>query len=192
MKKFLKVSLLAIITSISTATMMSCNDDDKFDFPQVNLEDVPGNYSGNIIFNHEGLNTQAVIMHTMTKDSVKFKEFPLTQIVSSIEKDEVKADEILKKMGQVEYNFSYDSKIRQDFGGVELVLHPHVLELNIPTNNGDKKAIVNFTAAETGFYSTTQKALALRFEVTNIVYDDVKIEPFSTITYTLPYSTQRK
>lgn len=192
MKKYLKFSLVALIVGIFTFSLTACNDDDNFDYPTVNLDDIPGNYSGKIIFTHEGLNTEAVILHTMTKDSVKFKELPLKQIVMSIEKDEIKADEIIKKMGKVPFAFSYVSNIRQDFGGVELKLAPQVLELNIPTDNGDKTAMVNFTAKEDGFYSSAQKALAIRFEVDEITYDGAKVEPFSIITYTLPYSVQTK
>lgn len=192
MKKFLKVNLFALIAGLSALTLVACIENDPIEYPPVNVADIPGNYSGKIVINHNELNKESLILHTTTADSIKFAELPLMEIVKSIEPNEVDAADIVKEMGKVPYGFGYEAKVRQDYGGAELILNPQPLELTIPTKAGAKKAIVTFSAKEAGFYSTTEKAMAIRFKVDEISVDGVKLDPFNAITYTLPYSTQTK
>lgn len=192
MKKFLKINLFAVIAGLFALTLVACIENDPIEYPPVNLADIPGNYSGKIVINHNELNKESLILHTTTADSIKFAEFPLLEIVKSIEPNDTDATEIVNKIGKIPYGFGYEATVRQDYGGAEMKLHPQPLELIIPTKSGDKKALITFSAADAGFYSSTEKAMAIRVKVDEISVDGVKVDPFNVITYTLPYSTQTK
>ncbi len=183
---------LGLLAGLSMMTMVSCLDKDEVEYPTVDIKDVVANYSGKVVISHNGLNKENLILHTVTTDSIKFAEIPLSQIVSSIEKDDVKAASIVAALGKVKYGFRYEGTVRQSYGGIELALKPQPMELMIPTDNGTKKLVVAFTAPELGFYSATEKAMAFKLKVDQIKYDDVTVDPFTSIVYTLPYSSKTK
>ncbi len=192
MKKFLKINFFVLMAALASITLASCLDSDPVEYPPVNVADIPGNYSGKIVINHNDLTRENLILHTTTVDHIKFSEFPMMEIVSSIEPNAVDAAAIVKEMGQVAYEFPYETKVRQEYGGAELLLKPQPMELTIPMKNGAKKAVVTLSAKEAGFYSTVEHAMAIRLVVDEISVDGVKMETFRPITYTLPYSTKTK
>ncbi len=185
-------NVFSVLTiGISVLSMVSCLDDNEVTYPPVKLEDIPGTYNGKIAILYNNLTKEELINNVVTTDSMKIAKFPMNEIINSFEKDEEKANEILTQLTPVKYDFAYTANIKQEYGGAEMILNPEPLTLNINTDEGVKSAVIKFSAKENGFYSTVEKAMAIRLKVDEIIYDGEKVELEKGITYTMPYLTKK-
>lgn len=186
MKK-LKVlkAFVVILLAFAGFSLASCDSD--YEVIPVKLDDVNGNYKGKLITTQGNNRTEKIIDFTAKKDTIKFMEFPIREIVKSVVKDPVKTEAALVAMGKIRYNLDYTSKINTDNNVVELTFAPKILQLQIPVDGVNRNTVVTLAAKQKGLYVGQDWSLRFGLVVEKITVDGLTLDPFDVIKYDFPY-----
>lgn len=188
MKKFMVLkAFVAVLIGFISLSLVSCNNNDGPDIPPVKLQDVIGNYKGKLITSQGNNKAEAAISFTVKKDTLKFADLPVKEIVKAVVKDPVKTEAALIAIGKVKYNLSYTAIINTNYNALELTFTPKTLEINIPMDGAIKKTIVTFVAKEKGIYAGQNYAMKFGLVAEKITVDGAVLNPYEVIKYDFPY-----
>lgn len=188
MKKFIVLkAFMALLIGFVSLSLISCNNDNGPDIPPVKLQDVIGNYKGRLITSQGNNKAEAVISFAVKKDTIKFTDLPVKEIVKAVVKDPVKTEAALTAIGKVKYNLNYTGAINTSYNAVELTFSPKTLQINIPMDGAIKTTIVTFAAKEKGFYVGQNYAMKFGLVAEKITVDGVALSPYEVIKYDFPY-----
>lgn len=182
----LKVITTVLIISI-IFSLFSCLNEDRIEVPPVKLEDINGNYKGRLITMQGELRGEKIVDFKIKKDTLTFPEFPIKEIVMAVVKDPVKTQKALTAMGKVKYNMNYTSVLNADKNWVELTFTPKELELQIPVDGIQKKAVVTLVAKQKGYFIGLDRSLRYVLAAEKITVDGTVLNPFEAINYNFPY-----
>lgn len=187
MKKYTVPRLLLVVFIMLTGlSLFSCNSDSP-EIPPVKLEDIKGNYKARLITIQGNFRTEKIIGFTVKKDTIAFEDFPVSEIVKSVIKDPAKAEAAIKAMGKVKYDLQYNATVNAGNNVLELTFTPKIMELQIPVDGTNKKAMVLLNAKQKGFYVGMDQSLRFAFSADKITVDGLEISPYDAINYNLPF-----
>ena len=126
MKKTLKWSVLMMLT-VFGLTFTSCDDDDDVQLPTV--EDVNGEYAGNMTYAVSTQDTVEVNL-SVKNDSISFAEFPYGVLVEEIIGKDAAAG-IIEKIGTMSYAAAYKATMNATNDSISLELTPEQLLIDI-------------------------------------------------------------
>ncbi|RKS96482.1 DUF4840 domain-containing protein [Chryseobacterium defluvii] len=184
MKKLIVLKAVVAVLFLSLF-LISCEDD--YEPIPVKLEDVNGNYKGKLITSQGNIQSEKIINFTAKKDTVKFAEFPIREIVKTVIQDPVKTEAALVAIGKVKYNLDYTTKINTANNVIELTFAPKTLQFQIPVDGVNKNTVVTIAAKQKGYYVGQDFSLRFGLVAEKIVVDGLIIDPFTTIKYDFPY-----
>ncbi|MBT2621578.1 MULTISPECIES: DUF4840 domain-containing protein [Chryseobacterium] len=188
MKKFIVLkAFMALLIGFVSLSLVSCNNDNGPDIPPVKLQDVIGNYRAKLITSQGNIKAEAAVNFTAKKDTIKFTDLPIKEIVKSVVKDPVKAEAALTAIGKVKYNLNYTATINTNYNVLELAFTPKVLTIQIPVDGTIKNTVVTFTAKEKGFYVRQDDGMKFGLVAEKITVDGVVLTPYEVIKYDFPY-----
>jgi hypothetical protein len=181
-------AFMAVLLAFVSISLISCKNDD--DPEPVKLEDVNGNYKGKIIITQGGNKTEAAISFAAKNKVITFTEFPIKEIVKSVVKDPVKTAAAIIALGKIKYDLDYTPVLNNGNNAVELTFAPKTLELQIPVDGVNKKAVVTFTVKQKGFYIGQNRSLKFDLAADKITVDGTILNPYEIIKYDFPYSVK--
>ncbi|MDH6251704.1 hypothetical protein M2347_001431 [Chryseobacterium sp. H1D6B] len=189
MKKLSGIKVfMAVLLAFVGLSLISCENDDHVE--PVKLEDVNGNYKGKIIITQGGSKTEAAIGFAAKNNVITFSEFPIKEIVKSVVKDPVKTAAAITALGKIKYDLDYTPVLNNENTVVELTFIPRALEIQIPVDGVNKKAVVTFSVKQKGFYIGQNRALKFDLSADKITVDGTVLNPFEIIKYDFPYSVK--
>ncbi len=168
-------------------TLYSCNDNEGPDIPPVKMEDLPGNYKGKLIIVQGNIKREGVKEFKVKKDTISFAEFPISDIVKTVVKDPVKAENAIKTLGKVKYDVKYAAVINTANNVIELALTPRTMELQIPVDGVNKKTVVEFVSKQKGYYVGMDRTLRYALTAEKITVDGTLVTPYDVIDYNFPF-----
>ncbi|MDR4954995.1 DUF4840 domain-containing protein [Chryseobacterium sp. ES2] len=168
-------------------TLYSCNDNEGPDIPPVKIENLPGNYKGKLIIVQGNIKREGVKEFKVKKDTISFAEFPISEIVKTVVKDPVKAENAIKTLGKVKYEVKYAAVINTSNNVIELTLTPKAMELQIPVDGVNKKTVVEFVSKQKGYYVGLDQTLRYALTAEKITVDGTLITPYEVIDYNFPF-----
>ncbi|MBP2617406.1 DUF4840 domain-containing protein [Chryseobacterium jejuense] len=187
MKKFtVSQFLTAILLVLTGFTLYSCSVDGP-EIRPVKLEDVNGNYKGRLITIQGEDRTEKIKNFKAKKDTIMFSEFPVDEIVKTVIKDPLKAEEAIKAIGKVKYEIKYTASVNTVNNVVELSFAPKPLEIQIPVDGVTKKTEVGLIAKQKGFYVGMDGSLRFALTAEKITVDGTVLAPYETINYNFPF-----
>lgn len=178
--------LTAILIVLTGITLYSCSVDGPEIIP-VKLEDVNGNYKGRLITIQGESKTEKIKNFKAKKDTIMFSEFPVDEIVKTVVKDPVKAEEAIKALGKVKYEIKYTASINTVSNVIELSLSPKPMELLIPIDGKTKKTEVALNAKQKGYYVGMDGSLRFALTAEKITVDGTVLAPYEAINYNFPF-----
>jgi nitrogen fixation protein FixH len=190
MKKLIVLKFFAAILAVGVIFTLftSCLDDNDAEIPPVRLEDLNGNYRGRLITVQGIFRTEKVIDFKTKKDTISFTEFPVKEIVKSVIKDPVKAEQALAAIGKVAYNLKYTSVLHADKNLVELTFAPGKLKFQIPVDGVSKNAVITLAAQEKGYFAGLDRSLRFGLKAEKIEIDGTELSLYEVIYYNFPYN----
>ena len=168
-------------------TLSSCNDNEGPDIPPVKMENLPGNYKGKLIIVQGNGKREGVKDFKVKKDTISFAEFPIEEIVKTVVKNPVKAEQALKSMAKVKYDLKYAAVINPANNVIELTLTPKTMELQIPVDGVNKKTVVEFVSKQKGYYVGLDQSLRYALTAEKITVDGTLVAPYEVIDYNFPF-----
>lgn len=190
MKKLIVLKSLVVASiALLGLLLLSCNDD-RYEPIPVKLSDVNGNYKARLVISQGNKFNEKIIEFTAKDSTITFKDFPVREIVRTIEPDPVKADSALAYLGKIEYKLDYTSKINTDQNLVELTFEPKTLVLQFPVDGTMKNAVIKFVAQQKGFFVGYDWSLRFGLEAEKITVDGVELTSYQTIKYKVPISVK--
>lgn len=168
-------------------TLYSCNDNEGPDIPPVKIENLPGNYKGKLIIVQGNIKREGVKEFKVKKDTISFAEFPISEIVKTVVKDPVKAENAIKTLGKVKYDVKYAAVINTANNVIELTLTPKTMELQIPVDGVNKKTLVEFVSKQKGYYVGLDQTLRYALTAEKITVDGTVVTPYEVIDYNFPF-----
>ena len=168
-------------------TLYSCNDNEGPDIPPVKIENLPGNYKGKLIIVQGNIKREGVKDFKVKKDTISFAEFPISEIVKTVVKDPVKAENAIKTLGKVKYDVKYAAAINTANNVIELTLTPKTMELQIPVDGVNKKTVVEFVSKQKGYYVGLDQTLRYALTAEKITVDGTVVTPYEVIDYNFPF-----
>ncbi|MEN5309192.1 DUF4840 domain-containing protein [Chryseobacterium cucumeris] len=168
-------------------TLYSCNDNEGPDIPPVKIENLPGNYKGKLIIVQGNIKREGVKEFKVKKDTISFAEFPISEIVKTVVKDPVKAENAIKTLGKVKYDVKYAAVINTANNVIELTLTPKTMELQIPVDGVNKKTVVEFVSKQKGYYVGLDQTLRYALTAEKITVDGTVVTPYEVIDYNFPF-----
>lgn len=168
-------------------TLYSCNDNEGPDIPPVKIENLPGNYKGKLIIVQGNIKREGVKEFKVKKDTISFAEFPISEIVKTVVKDPVKAENAIKTLGKVKYDVKYAAVINTANNVIELTLTPKTMELQIPVDGVNKKTVVEFVSKQKGYYVGMDRTLRYALTAEKITVDGTVVTPYDVIDYNFPF-----
>lgn len=187
MKKFtVSQFLTAILMVVTGFTLYSCSVDGP-EIRPVKLEDVNGDYKGRLITIQGDNRTEKIKNFKAKKDTIMFSEFPVDEIVKTVVKDPVKAEEAIKAIGKVKYEIKYTASVNAVNNVVELSFAPTPLVIQIPVDGVTKKTEVGLIAKQKGFYVGMDGSLRFALTAEKITVDGTILAPYEAINYNFPF-----
>lgn len=187
MKNLSKISVLMCLSIfLLSGVFVSCDkDDDNNSSTIVKVEDVPGNYTANVISLQGKNKNAAVVPVSATANAVQISDFPVKEIVSAVISDKKQADTAITKMGAVKYDLAFAGTLTKSKTSVELSFSPKTLELELPVGSAKKKVVVTIAAKQKGAYAVVRKIKMMQFEIdaTAISVDGKALSNFETVKY---------
>ncbi|MDR6459912.1 hypothetical protein J2786_003035 [Chryseobacterium vietnamense] len=178
---------MTVLMVLAGLALFSCNDNDGPDIPPVKMEELPGNYKGKLIIVQGNIKREGVKDFKVKKDTISFAEFPISDIVKTVVKDPVKAENALKTMGKVKYDIKYAAVINTANNVIELTLAPKAMELQIPVDGVNKKTVVEFVSKQKGYYVGMDRTLRYALTADKITVDGTLVTPYDVIDYNFPF-----
>lgn len=188
MKKIIVLkAFMAVLIGFVSLSLLSCNNNDGPEVVPVKLQDVLGNYKGKLITRQGNNKAETIVVFTAKKDTIKFTDLPVKEIVKSVVKDPVKTEAALTAIGKVKYNLNYAATINTNYNVLELAFTPKTLTLQIPVDGTVKNTVVTFAAKEKGFYVRQDNGMKFGLVVDKITVDGAVLTPYEIIKYDFPY-----
>lgn len=138
--------MAALLLTGACCGLVACNDDEgNTPPPAPDATAVIGAYNGTMdVYNiapNEGEGegeapTGTPIDATVTGDLIQFNDFPIRDLIIQVLGDATLADQIVEKIGKVEYSIAYTALMNEDQTGVALTLAPEPLKLTLPNDSG--------------------------------------------------------
>lgn len=201
----LKNWMTAVLLAGVCAGFVACDDDNDGGTPPPTDPDVTavvGKYTGTMSIvgivpaegGEEGEEpTVTPIDATATGDEIQFTDFPIRDLVVKVLGDETLADQIVEKVGKVDYSVPYTAVMGEDKTSVRLTLIPEPLKLTLADNSegGETTTFeepssveieVTITAEAEGVYTVESKKFKFKLSATGVKIDAVELpgfEPFS-------------
>lgn len=165
----------------------SCSDDDDPKLPEeVTTETMAGNYTGRMVSltasptegddNAEETPEGVEVKAQVANDTIYLEQFPINDIVLSIVGDKTVADNIVKAVGDVNYNIGYKPELTQEKDSIRMVLDPKPLHLAIelPASNENEEPqtlqiTVNVKAGENAGYDIESANMKFYFGATEVL-----------------------
>lgn len=165
MKIALKWTLCLVLSVIGLTTFTSCDDDEKVpETPQ--LTDVYGEYTGKMEYAllKEGKADETIpsvdVNATVNNDTITFAKFPVEALVKAIITDENAANEIIKGLGDINYEIGYKGSLNAANDTIAMKLDPKPLAIKgLPVS-------VNIAVAKEGVYSVEKKNASFELKAT--------------------------
>ncbi|SHG30704.1 DUF4840 domain-containing protein [Chryseobacterium sp. OV279] len=189
MKNLIVLKVITTVLVISIIfSLFSCMNEDRIEVPPVKLENVYGDYKGRLITVQGESRGEKVVDFKIKKDTLTFPEFPIKEIVKAVVKDPIKTETALAAMGKVKYKLNYTSVLNAEKNWVELTFVPKELELQIPVDGVNKKAVVTLVTKQKGYFIGLDYTLRFVLAAEKITVDGTTVvSPFEAIYYNFPY-----
>lgn len=178
---------MTVLMVLAGLALFSCNDNDGPDIPPVKMEELPGNYKGKLIIVQGNIKREGIKEFKVKKDTISFDEFPISEIVKTVVKDPVKAENAIKTMGKVKYDLKYAGVINTANNVIELTFTPKTMELQIPVDGVNKKTVVEFVTKQKGYYVGMDRTLRYALTADKITVDGTLVTPYDVIDYNFPF-----
>lgn len=170
MKIAFKSIFLLAISIIGLTSVTSCDDDNDPKTPE--LTDVIGQYSGKVYYekieaeaqlakNIAGEEKPNLVAEAEIKgDTIYIKKFPVEAFVKTIITDEEQANQLIEKIGDIDYKMSYKSAFNATQDSINMTLNPESIELTLPVNEENEMNVtVNIVVTKEGVYEVKNKKL---------------------------------
>lgn len=121
--------------------LVAC-DEDNDDPTEPDVTAVQGNYSGKMTIvevnptDGEETPSGTDITATVAADKILFEDFPVRDLIVKIAGEDM-ADQIVEKLGQVDYAVPYTALMSEDKATIKLTLSPETLKLTLPGDSGN-------------------------------------------------------
>ena len=205
-RTFLKNWMVVALFAGACCGMVACDDDDNGGQtpPPTDLDitAVIGEYAGTMsvveavapVANAEGEEPAGTALDAkVTGDAIEFTDFPIRDLVVKVLGDETLADQIVEKVGKVDYSVPYTAVMGEDKTSVRLTLVPEPLKLTLADNSegGETTTFeepssveieVTITAEAEGVYTVESKKFKFKLSATGVKIGAVELpgfEPFS-------------
>ncbi|PTT39853.1 DUF4840 domain-containing protein [Chryseobacterium sp. HMWF028] len=178
---------ITVLMVLAGFALSSCNNNDGPDIPPVKMDDLKGNYKGKLVIVQGNSKREGVKEFKVKKDTISFAEFPIEEIVKTVVKNPVKAEQTLKSMAKVKYDLKYAAVINTANNVIELTFTPKTMELQIPVDGVNKKTIVEFVSKQKGYYVGLDQTLRYALTAEKITVDGTLIAPYEVIDYNFPF-----
>ena len=136
--------------------LVAC-DKDNDDPTEPDVTAVRGSYSGKMTIvkvnptDGEETPSGTDITATVAADKILFEDFPVRDLIVKIAGEDM-ADQIVEKLGQVDYAVPYTALMSEDKATIKLTLSPETLKLTLPDDSSDEG-----DGGEEGGATTTSK-----------------------------------
>lgn len=179
---------MACLMMGTTLTFTACSDDDEPTPTEPKVEDVYGDYTGELTFDpsvnptageegEEEINGIAVDA-TVRNDTVYFNDFPVRDLVASIVGEE-SADQIVEAIGTVSYKVGYKASMATAKDSVYMEMSPKPLELTIPVDEENTTTVsVEISAAQKGSYEFETKNLNMELKAEKVLVNEEEFPTF--------------
>lgn len=178
---------MTVLMVLAGLVLYSCNDNEGPDIPPVKMEELPGNYKGKLIIVQGTTKREGIKEFKVKKDTISFAEFPISEIVKTVVKDPVKAENAIKTLGKVKYDLKYAAVINTANNVIELTFTPKTMELQIPVDGVNKKTVVEFVSKQKGYYVGMDRTLRYALTADKITVDGTLVTPYDVIDYNFPF-----
>jgi len=178
---------MTVLMVLAGLALYSCNDNEGPDIPPVKMEELPGNYKGKLIIVQGTTKREGIKEFKVKKDTISFAEFPISEIVKTVVKDPVKAENAIKTLGKVKYDLKYAAVINTANNVIELTFTPKTMELQIPVDGVNKKTVVEFVSKQKGYYVGMDRTLRYALTADKITVDGTLVTPYDVIDYNFPF-----
>jgi len=178
---------MTVLMVLAGLALYSCNDNEGPDIPPVKMEELPGNYKGKLIIVQGTTKREGIKEFKVKKDTISFAEFPISEIVKTVVKDPVKAENAIKTLGKVKYDLKYAAMINTANNVIELTFTPKTMELQIPVDGVNKKTVVEFVSKQKGYYVGMDRTLRYALTADKITVDGTLVTPYDVIDYNFPF-----
>lgn len=178
---------MTVLMVLAGLALYSCNDNEGPDIPPVKMEELPGNYKGKLIIVQGTTKREGIKEFKVKKDTISFAEFPISEIVKTVVKDPVKAENAIKTLGKVKYDLKYAAVINTANNVIELTFTPKTMELQIPVDGVNKKTVVEFISKQKGYYVGMDRTLRYALTADKITVDGTLVTPYDVIDYNFPF-----
>lgn len=130
---------------------------------------------------------------TVTGDAIQFADFPIRDLVIKVLGDETLADQIVEKIGKVDYSVPYTAQMTEDMTGVNMTFTPEPLKLTLssdseggePENYEEPASIeieVEILAEGDGAYTIDSKNLGFRISAASVKLGGTELPTFEPFT----------
>lgn len=178
---------MTVLMVLAGLALYSCSDNEGPDIPPVKMEELPGNYKGKLIIVQGTTKREGIKEFKVKKDTISFAEFPISEIVKTVVKDPVKAENAIKTLGKVKYDLKYAAVINTANNVIELTFTPKTMELQIPVDGVNKKTVVEFVSKQKGYYVGMDRTLRYALTADKITVDGTLVTPYDVIDYNFPF-----
>lgn len=180
--------------------LVACDKDDQGNTPPpapADITAVIGAYDGTMnIFQivpneSEGEQPAATqVDATVTGEAIQFTDFPIRDLVIKVLGDETLADQIVAKIGKVDYSVPYTALMTEDKAGVTMILTPEPLKLTFtndsePENFEESASIeieVEILAEGDGAYTIESKSMGFRISAASVKLAGTALPSFEPFT----------
>lgn len=172
----------------TTLTFSACSNDDEPTPTEPKMEDVYGDYTGELTFD-PGVNptegeegeeeTNGIAIDaTVRNDTVYFNDFPVRDVIASVVGEE-SADQIVEAIGTVSYKVGYKASMTAAKDSVYMEMSPKALELALPVDEKNTMTIsVEISAANKGDYEFETQNLNMELKAEKVLVDEQEFPTF--------------
>lgn len=188
-----------LLTGICSG-LLACERDDYGPTIPADVASVIGTYNGKMTpFNITPMESDgeapaaAQVNATMTSDSVLFEDFPIRDLVINALGDETLADQIVAKIGKVNYSMPYTAQMNDYKTGINLTFVPAPLKLTLPNDSesGEPESFeepssikieVEIVTQGDGVYKFESKNAEFRISAASVTIDGNIYSAFKPVT----------
>lgn len=182
--------MTAVILTGTCCGLVACNTNGN---NSVDVTSVIGEYNGSMsILNIAPFNGKsetpdgAQINVIVAGDSIKFEDFPIRDLVKKVSGDDSLTNQIVEKIGKVNYSIAYAALSGEDGTYVDMLLAPEPLKLTLPVDSEDGEKVVSIeieiTPEKLNYYTIDLENLVLNISCANIKLADNELSTFEPFT----------
>lgn len=180
---------------------VACNDDDGENTPppaEPNVTAVIGEYAGTMQIIEPTPTAESgeeptgtPLTASVTGDQILFENFPIRDLIVKIIKDEALADQIVAKIGQVDYAVPYAALMSEDKTTVRMTLTPDALKITLggseepapePQAEEAIEIEVTISTAAEGVYTIESEKLSFTLSAEAVKYGGTELPGFEAFT----------